>query len=63
VIWRSAVVTAYAAWALLCSFVFGGGWTVFGLFAVWGGVWLLFSLFWRWAEDTRRALWRKHGYY
>jgi hypothetical protein len=63
VIWRSLVVAGYGAWALVCSFVFGGGWIVFALFAVWGGVWLAFSLFWRWAEGTRRALWRRHGYY
>jgi hypothetical protein len=61
--WRSAVVGGYVAWALVCTFVFGGGATVLVFFAVWGGVWLAFSLFWRWADGTRRLLLRKRGYY
>jgi hypothetical protein len=56
VIWRSIVVAAYIGFALVCSFVFGGGPVILLFFAVWGAVWLLFSLFWRWADDTRRGL-------
>jgi hypothetical protein len=60
--WRSAVLGGYVAWALVCSFVFGGGAVVLAFFAVWGAVWLAFSLFWRWAERARRLLLRRHGY-
>jgi hypothetical protein len=30
---------------------------------VWAGVWVAFSLFWRWADETRRTLLRRRGYY
>jgi hypothetical protein len=60
--WRTGVVLAYVAWALVCSFVLGGGLVVLAFFAVWGGVWLAFSSFWRWADETRRGLLRRHGY-
>ena len=61
--WRAAVVLGYVAWALVCSFVLGGGLAVLTLFTVWGGVWLAFSGFWRWADERRRLLLRRHGYY
>jgi hypothetical protein len=51
------------AWALVCTFAFGGGFVVAAFFAVWGGIWLGFSLFWRWADETRRGLLRRRGYY
>ena len=53
----------YVAWALVCSFVLGGGLTVLLFFAVWGGIWFGFSVFWRWADETRRVLLRRRGYY
>ena len=62
-IWRSALIGGYVAWALACSFVFGGGPVFLFFFAVWGGTWLLFSLFWRWADGTRRTVLRRRGYY
>ena len=61
--WRSAVVGGYVAWALVCSFVFGGGAILLAFFAAWAAVWLVFSGFWRWAEETRRDLLRRRGYY
>jgi hypothetical protein len=61
--WRALVVAGYAAWALACTFVFGGGWDALIFFGVWGAVWFAFSLWWGWADDTRRALLRKRGYY
>ena len=60
--WRRLVVLAYAAWALVGSFVLGGGLTVLGFFVVWAAVGLAFSGFWRWADETRKALLRRHGY-
>lgn len=61
-VWRSAVVGGYVAWALVCSFVFGGGLTVLAFFGVWAAVWTLFSGFWGWADETRRALLHRRGY-
>jgi hypothetical protein len=58
VIWRSVVVAAYVACALVFSFVFGGGTVVLAFFAVWGLVWLVFSLFWAWADGVRCRLLR-----
>ena len=43
-VWRSAVVAGYVAWALVCSFVLGGGLVVLGFFAVWAAVWLAFEV-------------------
>ena len=57
-IWRSVVVAAYVACALVFSFVFGGGTAVLASFAVRGLVWLVFSLFWAWADGVRRGLLR-----
>ena len=62
-VWRSAVVGAYVAWALVCSFVFGGGFAVLALFGAWAGIWIVFSVFWRWADETRSVLLRRRGYY
>jgi hypothetical protein len=59
--WRPAVALSYAAWALVCSFVLGGGLAVLAFFAVWASVWLVFSGFWRWADETRRLLLHRHG--
>lgn len=61
-VWRSAVIGGYAGWALVCSFVFGGGLVVLAFFAVWSGVWIGFSAFWRWTDETRRLLLRRRGY-
>ena len=61
--WRTAVVGVYVGWALVCSFVFGGGVIVLMFFAVWTGIWIAFSSFWRWADETRRVLLRRRGYY
>jgi hypothetical protein len=63
VYWRSAVVGGYIGWALLCSFVFGGGPIWLAFFAVWGGIWIVFSCLWRRADETRRTLLRRRGYY
>jgi hypothetical protein len=62
-LWRSAVVVGYVGWALVCSFVFGGGLTVLAFFGVWAGVWVAFSIFWWWADETRTVLLRRRGYY
>lgn len=56
VIWRSAIVAGYIAFALTSSFVLGGGLVVLMFFAVWGLVWLAFSLFAAWADRVRRLL-------
>jgi hypothetical protein len=61
--WRAAVVVGCVAWALVCSFVLGGGSAVLVFFAVWGGIWLAFSGFWRWSDERRRLLLRRHGYH
>ena len=61
--WRSVVVAGYTVWALVWGFMLGGGAPVLAFFAVWGAVWLAFSRFARWAEGTRRLLWRRRGYY
>jgi hypothetical protein len=61
--WRGAVVAGYAAWTLACTFAFGGGWDAFLFLGTWGAVWLGFSVWWGWADRTRRAVLRKHGYY
>ena len=60
--WRWALAGGYVAWALVCTFVFGGGTTVLVFFAVWGGVWGAYSLFWRWADGRRRDLLHRRGY-
>jgi len=62
-VWRSAVVGGYIGWALLCTFALGGGLTVLAFFGVWAGIWLAFSVFWRWADETRKTLLRRRGYY
>jgi hypothetical protein len=62
-LWRSELVAGYAGWALTCSFVFDGGTVVLAFFAVWAAIWIAFSGFWRWAEETRRDLLRRRGYY
>jgi hypothetical protein len=59
VVWRSAVLVAYAALALVCSVVLGGGFVVLGFFCVWGLVWLAFSLFFGWADRSRQRLLRR----
>jgi hypothetical protein len=56
-------VAGCLGWALLCGFVFGGGAVVLAFLAVWFGVWLGFSIFWRWADETRKVLLRRRGYY
>jgi hypothetical protein len=62
-IWRSTLAAIYVGWALVCSFVFGGGMPVLAFFGVWAAVWIGFSLFWRWADETRTSLLRRRGYY
>jgi hypothetical protein len=62
-IWRLAVVIGYVAWALVWSFLLAGGPVVLAFFAVWGGFWLAFSRFGQSADERRRLLLRKHGYY
>ena len=57
-IWRSAIVVGYIAFALTFSFVLGGGLVVLLFCGVWGLVWLAFSLFWRWADRSRHGLLR-----
>jgi len=61
--WRSVVISCYVGWALLCSFAMGGGLVVLTFFGVWAGVWILFSAFWRWADNERRLVLRRRGYY
>jgi hypothetical protein len=53
----------YVGWALLCSFELGGGMSVLALFGVFAGIWVAFSVFWRWADETRKVLLRRRGYY
>jgi hypothetical protein len=60
---QTVALLAYVAWTLVCSFVLGGGTDTLIFFGVWGGVWLGYSLFWRWADNTRRGLMRRRGYY
>jgi hypothetical protein len=60
---RTIALLAYTAIALVLSFPLGGGLDVLLFFAVWAVVWIAFSLFWRWADDTRRGLLRRRGYY
>ena len=60
---RTIFLSLYVVWALCCSFVFGGGLIVLLFFAVWGGVWFGFSMFWRWADETRRVILKRRGYY
>jgi hypothetical protein len=62
-VWRSLVVAGYVAFALVCTFVLGGGTFVLVFFIVWGGVWLGFSLFWSWADQARKALLKRGGWY
>jgi hypothetical protein len=42
--------------------VWPGFWIV-AFVGVWAGIWLAFSAFWRWADETRRLLLRRRGYY
>jgi hypothetical protein len=60
---RTIALLAYAAIALGLAFPAGGGFAVLLFFGVWAGVWVAFSLFWRWADETRRTLLRRRGYY
>jgi hypothetical protein len=53
----------WVVWAIAFSFGSGGGVTMFAFFAVWGAVCGGFALFWRWADNTRRVLLRRRGYY
>jgi hypothetical protein len=62
-IWRWAPAVVYAGWALICSFVLGGGVTVLVFFAVWAAIWLGFGRFARWGERRRTLLLRERGYY
>jgi hypothetical protein len=48
--------------ALAVSDEWAAFWVV-ALFAVWYGIWFAFSAFWRWADETRRVLLRRRGYY
>jgi len=50
----------------LTTLAVSGVWPAFWIvafLAVWFGVWLSFSAFWRWADETRRLLLRRRGYY
>lgn len=62
-LWRSAVIGGYVGCALISSFVLGGGLIVLAFFGVWAGVWVAFSVAWRWADETRKVLLRRRGYY
>jgi hypothetical protein len=49
--------------AVLASLGDWAGFWVSAFVAVWFGIWLAFSAFWRWADETRRTLLRRRGYY
>jgi hypothetical protein len=62
-------------WALLYSLGVGAALAVLAFFSAWAefwvaaflglwyGIWIAFSTFWRWADETRRVLLRRRGYY
>ena len=62
-------------WALLYVFGVGSSLAVLALLGVWAGfwiaaflgvwygIWIAFSTFWRSAEETRKLLLRRRGYY
>jgi hypothetical protein len=52
-----------AGLAVLASLGEWAGFWVAAFVAVWFGIWLAFSAFWRWADETRRMLLRRRGYY
>lgn len=72
---RSVLVRGYISWVLLYVLLVGGSLVPLALFDVWGGfwivafvgvwvgVWIAFSAFWCWADETRRLLLRRRGYY
>jgi hypothetical protein len=49
-----AVLAFFSAWAEFWVAAFLG---------LWYGIWIAFSTFWRWADETRRVLLRRRGYY
>jgi membrane associated rhomboid family serine protease len=59
---QSVVLGLWVVWALAFS-LGSGDLTMLAFFALWGGVCGGFALFWRWADDTRRVLLRRRGYY
>lgn len=60
---QSAFVAVYASFALVCSFVFGGGLILLALFGVCAVLWLGFTTLSRRADRTARLLLRQRGYY
>jgi hypothetical protein len=50
VIWRSAIVAAYIALAIVVGVAYGGhGVVVLAFFYLWAGAWVAFLLAWGWA--------------
>jgi hypothetical protein len=53
VIWRSVIVAAYVALAILVGVAYGGrGLLVLFFFYVWAGAWAVFLLVWGWVAGA-----------
>lgn len=59
VVWRTAIIIGHVAFALVASFVLGGGLVVLTFFVVWWLAWLAFAVFGSWADRVRRELLRR----
>jgi hypothetical protein len=50
VIWRSAIVAGYIAFAIVIGVAYGGrGLAILSFFYFWAGAWVVFLLMWSWA--------------
>jgi len=50
VIWRSAIIAGYVAFAILIGVAYGSrGLVILGFYYVWAGAWAAFLLLWGWA--------------
>jgi hypothetical protein len=57
---------AFGFGSSLAVLAFRGVWAGFWIAAflgLWYGIWIAFSTFWRWADETRKLLLRRRGYY
>ena len=60
------LVYGFVVVSTLAVLAFLGVWAGFWIAAflgVWYGIWIAFSTFWRWADETRKLLLRRRGYY
>jgi len=63
---RVSLVLLVALVSGLTALAVSAAWAAFWIVAflgIWAGIVLAFSAFWRWADDTRRQLLRRRGYY